>query len=112
MISLKIRWWLFCNDISDWWHSRKCKKGWHKITTQKVKVQHHDGKKWVVDYNDTYLKCVYCGWLFFPTKEQKEAYLKYKRREKRREERQNKLWIESIVRGMKKDAKTNKSKRL
>lgn len=108
MLGLKLRWWLFWHEREQRKALKMCRRGWHKITTQKVKVQSHDGKKWVTHYDDTYLKCVYCGWVFFPTKEQKEAYLKYKRRE----ERQNKLWIEAIVKGSKKNAKANQSKRL
>ena len=86
--------WLF--KYWEWqrrWHSRKCKKGWHLLRAQKIKLTTYKNGKSKVLYDDTFLKCAYCDWLFFPTKEQKEAYEKYKRRE----HKQNQRWIKAMA---------------
>ena len=90
---LKMTWRFTYWELERWWFSRRCKKGWHLLRPEKVKVTTWKNGKTEIIYDNSFLKCAYCNWLFFPTKEEKEAYEKWKRRE----HEQNQRWLKAIA---------------
>lgn len=85
---LSIQWLLKTSGIRLWWMYKKdaiarrkyCNKGYHKIknyhTYSKI------GNQKAVSFH--FIKCVHCNYMFFPTKNLKEKYLKHEKETKER----------------------------
>lgn len=93
----RLLWIIYPIMIECWWHRHKCRKGFHYLHNESCKVTTYKNGKQVVLLDTQFLKCKYCEYLFFPTKEMKEAYQKYKRKE----EEQSKRLLKALMEGNK-----------
>ena len=90
-VGWRLMWMIYKKAIIKKYHQiTKCRRGWHKLMNSRLRVEYMQfiktGKR-TTKFKAEFLKCKYCDYLFFPSKEDKEQYLKYLRKKEREDKK-------------------------